>query len=157
MNAITIRQLTPIDLAPMDAMNTMFGEAFNEIDIYTANRPGHAYLKRLLSSRQFIALAALKAGTVVGGLVAYELEKFEQDRSEIYIYDLAVAAGHRRQGIATALIEQLKLLARSRGASAIYVQADRVDAPAIALYSKLGIPSDVVHFDIELDARTIGP
>ncbi|MGI9404951.1 MAG: hypothetical protein ACR2O4_01155 [Hyphomicrobiaceae bacterium] len=36
---------------------------------------------------------------VIGGLVAYELKKFEQERSEIYIYDLAVAAEHRRKGV----------------------------------------------------------
>lgn len=43
---------------------------------------------------------------VVGGLVAYELEKFEQDRREIYIYDLAVLESHRRKGVATRLIEE---------------------------------------------------
>jgi len=41
-------------------------------------------------------------------LAAYELRKFEQERSEVYIYDLAVASAHRREGIATALIERLK-------------------------------------------------
>jgi GNAT superfamily N-acetyltransferase len=61
--------------------------------------------------RLFIALAAVEGDAVVGGIVAYELEKFEQERSEIYVYDLAVAGPHRRQGIATALIEQLKTIA----------------------------------------------
>lgn len=151
---ISIRRLTPLDLPAMEAMNAMFGEAFDEIDVYTAKRPRPAWLKRLLGSSQFIALAAFKDGEVVGGLAAYELRKFEQERSEIYIYDLAVAASHRRKGIATALIEELKMLAASRGASAIYVQADRPDAPAIALYTKLGVPSDVMHFDIALGSRS---
>lgn len=53
----------------------------------------------------------LGEGDVVGGLVAYELAKFEQERSEVYIYDLAVLASHRRQGVATALIAELKSLA----------------------------------------------
>jgi aminoglycoside 3-N-acetyltransferase I len=30
----------------------------------------------------------------------------------------------------------------------VYVQADRGDAPAIALYSKLGVQEQVLHFDI---------
>lgn len=153
MHGITIRQLTPMDLPAMEAMNAMFGEAFDEVDVYTAKRPRPAWLKRLLGNSQFIALAALKDGEVVGGLAAYELQKFEQERSEIYIYDLAVAAGHRRKGIATALIEKLKMLAASRGSGAIYVQADRPDIPAIALYTKLGVPSDVMHFDIALDPQ----
>jgi aminoglycoside 3-N-acetyltransferase I len=40
----------------------------------------------------FIAVVAFKGGDAVGGLAAYELKKFEQERSEIYIYDLAVAS-----------------------------------------------------------------
>ena len=49
------------------------------------------------------------------------------------------------------MIEELKAVAAARGAYVIYVQADRVDAPAIALYSKLGAREDVLHFDIAVD------
>jgi aminoglycoside 3-N-acetyltransferase I len=132
----------------MEAMMTVFGEAFEDPDTYTRARPGPDYERRLLASREFVALAALKNGTVVGGLAAYELHKFERERSEIYIYDLAVASGHRRQGIATSLIDELKLVAAKRGAYVIFVQADRDDAPAIALYSRIGKAENVLHFDI---------
>ena len=132
----------------MHAMLTMFGEAFGERETYGAARPGDDYLARLLGSDRFIALAAIEDAAVVGGLAAYVLDKFEQERSEIYIYDLAVAERHRRTGIATALIEALKRLAAQRGAYVIFVQADPGDAPAIALYSKLGRREDVLHFDI---------
>jgi aminoglycoside 3-N-acetyltransferase I len=129
----------------MQAMVEMFGEVFGDA-AYRA--PGTAYLERLLGRDTFIAIAALSDGRVVGGLAAYELHKFEQERSEIYIYDLAVASAHRRQGIATALIQELQNIAAERGAWVIYVQADHGDAPAIALYSKLGRREDVLHFDI---------
>jgi aminoglycoside 3-N-acetyltransferase I len=76
------------------------------------------------------------------------LEKFEQERSEVYIYDLAVAEAHRRQGIATALIGALKPVARERGAWVIFVQADPGDDPAIKLYESLGVIENVHHFDI---------
>lgn len=132
----------------MEAMLATFGEAFDEIETYGGAKPSAAYLGRLLGSETFVAIAALKSGRVVGGLAAYELKKFEQERSEIYIYDLAVAAAHRREGIATALIRELQMIAAERGAYVIYVQADLVDAPAIALYSKLGVREDVLHFDI---------
>ena len=87
-------------------------------------------------------------GFSFGGLVAYVLPKFEQARSEIYIYDLAVASMHRRAGIATMLIEALRGIARERGAYVIYVQADYGDDPAVALYTRLGTREDVMHFDI---------
>lgn len=91
----------------MRALLAKFGEAFNDVETYTGRPPNSGYLRRLLGSDYFIALAATKDSTVVGGLAAYELKKFEQERSEIYIYDLAVSAAHRREGIATALIQEL--------------------------------------------------
>ena len=149
---VEIRHLAPSDLPLVDALLRTFGEAFNDADAYTANRPAAGYLKRLLAGDSFIARAALKDDRVVGGLAAYELKKFEQERSEIYIYDLAVAAAHRRKGVATALIRDLKRIAAARGAYVIFVQADPGDGPAIALYSKLGSREDVLHFDIPVRA-----
>jgi aminoglycoside 3-N-acetyltransferase I len=105
-----IRHLSPDDVPLLEGLLRTFGEAFNDAETYTAHPPGADYLRRLLGGDAFIALAALKNGVVIGGLAAYELKKFEQERSEIYIYDLAVASAHRRQGIATALIEKLKKL-----------------------------------------------
>lgn len=150
---VDVRQLTPEDLSLMDVLLTTFGEAFDDMDTYTENRPSAGYLRRLLGGDSFIALAALKDGDVVGGIAAYELKKFEQERSEIYIYDLAVASAHRRQGIATALVEALKEVAAYRGAYVMFVQADTGidDEPAIALYAKLGSRKDVLHFDIPVE------
>jgi aminoglycoside 3-N-acetyltransferase I len=153
---VHIRQLTLNDVPLMDALLRTFGEAFNDVDTYTANRPSEDYLRRLLGGDSFIALAALKGGVVVGGIAAYELKKFEQERSEIYIYDLAVASEHRREGIATALIEKLKEIAAKRRAYVIFVQADTgiEDEPAIALYTKLGRREDVLHFDIAVQGES---
>ena len=52
--------------------------------------------------------------------------------------------------MATALIEALKPIARDKGAWVIYVQADPPDAPAVALYDKLGVREEVYHFDISV-------
>lgn len=155
-----ITQITPTDLQLMGALLDTFAEAFDDADTYAGKRPAPGYLRRLLGSSSFIALAAVAEGKVVGGLAAYELPKFEQERSEIYIYDLAVLASHRRQGIATGLIRELQRVASDRGAYVIYVQADTgpEDEAAIALYSGLGIREEVLHFDIPVDlARTTQP
>ena len=76
------------------------------------------------------------------------LQKFEQERSEIYIYDLAVLEEYRRRGIATGLINKLREIARDIGAYVIYVQADPPDEPAVKLYESLGTRSSVVIFRI---------
>lgn len=146
--SFTIRQLAADDAPLMHDLLAMFGEAFDDPESYGARRPGPAYLRQLLGSGTFIALAACESAQVIGGLAAYVLPKFEQERSEVYIYDLAVAAPHRRRGIATALIRELQRIAAERGAWVIFVQADPPDAPAVALYTKLGVREDVLHFDI---------
>ena len=145
---LRIRELGADDVATMEDVLTLFGEVFDDAETYSGNRPDTGYLSRLLGSDGFIALAAVKGDEVVGGLAAYVLHKFEQARSEIYIYDLAVSSAHRREGVATALIAQLQTIAATRGAYVIFVQADHGDEPAIALYTKLGEREDVLHFDI---------
>lgn len=148
VDAFEVRRLGVEDAGVIPAWLAMFGKAFGEPETYTGATPDQGYLEDLLSSEQFIALAAFKEGAVIGGIAAYELKKFEQKRSEIYIYDLAVDEAHRRRGVATELIEQLKPIAKARGAHVIFVQADHGDDPAIALYAKLGAREDVLHFDI---------
>ena len=123
-------------------MLTLFGEAFQEPHTYNSSQPSKAYLERLLGSDTFIAVAALKGDEVVGGIAAYVLPKFEQERSELYIYDLAVAATHRREGIATALIMELKRIASLRGAYVIFVQAEtasRMRPPSRCTRSLAGV------------------
>ena len=148
-----VRRLAPPDAALLQELNTLFGRVFEDPESYCAKQPSTAHLQGLLAQEHVVVLVALAGEEIVGGLVAYELAKFEQARSEFYIYDLAVAAAHRRRGIATALIRQLREIASHRGAWVIFVQADRGDAPAIALYSKLGAREDVLHFDIEVPAH----
>ena len=123
----------------------MFNQAFAEPD---RPRPSDDYMQALLADPKFIALAAIAEGAVIGGIAAYELVKYEAERSEIYIYDLAVAELFRRRGVATALIEALKPIALQRRAWMMFVQADLVDEPAVALYRKLGREEQVLHFDI---------
>ena len=143
-----IRRLGPEDGAGFGGLLDLFGREFGDVETYGAARPDAGYRRRLLEKNDFIALVAEEDGSVVGGLAAYVLEKFEQARSEVYIYDLAVAERCRRRGIATALIDALKPIARDAGAWVIYVQADYGDEPAVALYTKLGVREDVMHFDI---------
>ena len=145
------RQLAVDDLVPFRELMAVFGRAFEDAESYGDAPPSDAYVRAWLAKPHVIALVATQNGAVVGGLVAYVLEKFERERAEVYIYDLAVAEVHRRKGIATELIQQLRRLAKPLGASVIFVQADYVDAPAVRLYESLGTREEVLHFDIEVD------
>ena len=144
-------RLDRADAPRLKQLLAVFGEAFDDMAAYQGAVPPDGYLESFLADQRCITVVAMDDDAVIGGLVAYELLKFERERKEIYIYDLAVEAAHRRRGIATGLIVTLKAIARARGAYVIYVQADRGDDAAIALYEKLGVREDVLHFDIDPD------
>jgi aminoglycoside 3-N-acetyltransferase I len=148
------RQLARADVPRLKELLRVFGEAFGELATYQDSVPHDDYLGRLLGKPHFIAVVAMSRNEVVGGLAAYELDKFEQDRREIYIYDLAVAEPHRRRGVATGFIGELRRIASERNVYVIFVQADLTDGPAIALYESLGTKETAHHFDIEVPVRT---
>jgi aminoglycoside 3-N-acetyltransferase I len=143
----TFEQLTTSDIGLLKELLRVFGEAFEDVETYQGAVPEDDYLRSLLALRHFIVVVARSGAEVVGGLAAYELQKFERNRREIYIYDLAVAKEHRRKGVATGLIAELMRVGAKRDAYVIYVQADKDDGPAIALYQGLGKREDVHHFD----------
>jgi aminoglycoside 3-N-acetyltransferase I len=147
MTEFAVKRLRQHDVVQMHHANQLFEEVFGD-EAYGGPGPGDLHLSNLLADDKFIALVAEMDGEMIGALAGYQLVKFEAERSEIFIYDLAVGEEYRRRGVATALIEQLKRIAREQGAWVIFVQADPPDEPAIALYRKLGTEERVLHFDI---------
>ena len=150
LNDIQIRRLETPDVSRFRQLLRVFGTAFFDSETYEGDQPDDDYVTDLLADDGFIAIGAFDGDRATGGLAAYVLRKFEQPRKEIYIYDLAVEASYRRQGIATGLIGHLRSLAAEIGAYVIFVQADNGDEAAISLYTGLGIREDVLHFDIEV-------
>jgi aminoglycoside 3-N-acetyltransferase I len=150
-----VRRLGHGDVAALRGLNAVFAEAFDEPETYLGDPASDAYLRGLLERPHFGAFVAedADADAVVGGLTLYLLDKPEQARAEGYIYDLAVAKAHRRRGIARALIAAACTWAGAQGAWVVYVQADRGDDPAIALYTSLGHREDVLHFDLPVPMR----
>lgn len=148
--SVSCQRLSPSQVPAFRQLNALFGRAFHDPETYAARPPSDGYLEGLLSRDDVIAIAAVDGTAVVGGLVAYVLRKFEQERSEVYLYNLAVEEACRRRGIARALIEELRKAAAGLGAWVIFVQADTgaEDLPAIRLYQSLGTREEVLHFDL---------
>ena len=150
MDPYTYRQLSAYDVEPLKELLTVFGVVFGEVQRHLTYIPDESHVRALLARPHIVALVAHHGENVVGGLVAYELEKFENRRNEIYIFDIAVAKEHRRRGIATRLIEELRAIGRERGVGGIFVQAERGDKAAIKLYELFGKSGEPSHFDIGL-------
>ncbi|MEO0464127.1 MAG: GNAT family N-acetyltransferase [Pseudomonadota bacterium] len=149
MASVTIRRLGSADIALHRRVLALYGRAFEEPETYPPDGPSQDYLEALLARPDFIELAALDGDAAVGALSAYVLPKFEAECSEVFIFDLAVDASHRRRGIATALIEAVKPHARAASAKVIFVMAQKGDGPATALYESLAAREEVLSFDID--------
>ncbi|MDJ0642421.1 MAG: GNAT family N-acetyltransferase [Erythrobacter sp.] len=148
---VSVRRLGDGDLPGFRAMNAIFSEVFEEPENYADAPPGDDYASAWLANPHNIAVIAEVKGRAVGALAGYVLPKFEQERCELYIYDLAVLETHRRLGAATAMIGEVRRIARELGASTVFVQAETMpeDEPAQALYRKLSHGElTALHFDI---------
>jgi aminoglycoside 3-N-acetyltransferase I len=78
-------RLAPPHVNELTRLLRVFGDAFDDPETYGAAVPSASYLERFLGRPQNIVLVAKSGEDVVGGLVAYVLEKFERERSEVYI------------------------------------------------------------------------
>jgi aminoglycoside 3-N-acetyltransferase I len=151
---LRFQRLARADVPLVRDLMAVFGAAFHDREAYGARPPSDAYLEALLARDDVVVIVG---ATVVGGLVAYVLRKLEQERSEVYLYDLAVEESRRRRGIAKRLIGELQHAAALLGAWVIFVQADTAaeDVPAIRLYEALGTREEVLHFDIPVRAHGV--
>ena len=105
---------------------------------------------KLLNNKNFIAFVALAGDEVVGGLTAYELPMYYSDRSEIFLYDLAVKPEYQRMGIGKGLLQSLKEYCVKNGIKEFFVMAHEEDEHAIEFYRATGGKSEkVVNFIYE--------
>lgn len=74
---------------------------------------------------------------------------------EMLIYELGVAAEHRRRGIGRALVESMRELARDMGCRGMWVALEPDDEPATATYRAAGAgpiePAAIMSWDLLQD------
>jgi aminoglycoside 3-N-acetyltransferase I len=146
-----IRRLAKEDTLLLRELVSVFAAAFDYSQSQRDDVPGTTYMVSLLAKPDFFALVALDEGKVIGGLTAYELPLATSDKKELYIYDLAVDVCYRKQGIATALLQELKIVAGENGISLIFVEAESADEGAVAFYKSLRVEQlSVEHFNIAI-------
>lgn len=139
-----IRHLTKEDLSTFTSLIDMFNVVF-EAENPTVGSETNSL--RLLDDNRFIAIVALVADKVVGGLTAYELPKYYLDSSEIFLYDLAVQPEFQRIGIGKGLLQSLQEYCLKHGIKEFFVMAHEEDEHAVEFYRATGGKSEkVVNF-----------
>ena len=92
----------------------------------------------LLADERTILLAAFVGSEPVGFVLGYELPRRHGKPSTLFVYELAVDAAHRRRGIATQLMSELRDVGRARGVEESFVLTDPENSAANELYASLG-------------------
>jgi aminoglycoside 3-N-acetyltransferase I len=102
-----------------------------------SSRPQGA-LDRFLSNSANYLLVAESGGLAAGFLMAYRLERADREASQMFIYEIGVASAWRGQGLATALMQEIKTLAREEGMFEAFVVTSRSNEVARKLYERTG-------------------
>jgi aminoglycoside 3-N-acetyltransferase I len=95
-------------------------------------------LRAFLGNPANYLLVAEAGGEVGGFLMAYRLERADREASQMFVYELGVAAPWRGRGLATALVEGITALARAEGMFEAFVLTSRGNEPARRLYECTG-------------------
>jgi aminoglycoside 3-N-acetyltransferase I len=113
--------------------------------------PNVDYLADLLSRDSFHVYVALMDNVVVGGLSGYELPMFPEEVTEMFLYEIGVDEGHRKNGIASMLIDALKETCKIKGIKIIFVGTSTDNKPAIKLYKSTGgVMEEIPWFTYQL-------
>ena len=100
--------------------------------------PSLAYLSTFLSRPENILLVAAQDGIPVGYAVAYLLDRVDREQPMILFYEIEVAEAHRRRGIGSRLVDELKAMFRESDAMKMWVSTDRSNVAANRLYTGTG-------------------
>lgn len=111
------------------------------------------YIEGILSRKDFHVLAAVEDQKLLGGLTAYELMRYKSERTDIFLYDIAVKPEHRQHGIGRMLLEELKKLCKDKGIQHTFVITQRFNIAALELFKDLGGQPDMdsIMFTFDLD------
>jgi GNAT superfamily N-acetyltransferase len=91
-----------------------------------------------LADRNNALFLAEEGGTAIGYATANRLQRFDNRRAEVLLYDIAVEELHHRRGAGRALIARVLAWAREVGAENVWVLTDSDDARACAFYAGTG-------------------
>tara|TARA_Y100000588_G_scaffold334101_1_gene373374 strand:- start:835 stop:1263 length:429 start_codon:yes stop_codon:yes gene_type:complete len=100
--------------------------------------PNRATIVRFLDQPQNILLSAEMGDEPVGQLIAYVLDRWDRDESELFLYSIDVVKTHRRKGVGKALVEELRKLGRAQGCLGTFVFTNESNFPAMQLYQTTG-------------------
>ena len=102
-----------------------------------------------LAESGHLMLIAVDDGLVVGQLAAV-VHRHPDQPTELYLDNLGVTPGHRRQGIARRLMEEMLDLGRGLGCEECWVGTEVDNEPARGLYARFGEAGTFALYEFDL-------
>lgn len=134
MEQALVRQLCLGDEAICRSLFAMMADVFEEVHEGVSD----AYISALLAREDVWILAALREGSPIAGLTAFLLPLTRSADTEVFVYDVAVAAPFQRQGLGRRLMALVGTMAAARGIEMVWVAADNEDEHALDFYRAVG-------------------
>jgi aminoglycoside 3-N-acetyltransferase I len=91
-----------------------------------------------LSRAENVLIVALDDTHPVGYLVAYLLDRIDRDQRMMLFYEIEVTQSHRRRGIGTRLVHELKSICGVEDVMKMWVPTGRSNVAATRLYERTG-------------------
>ena len=101
------------------------------------NEPSLQATSRFLTDPNHHLLIAYDDGVPVGFVSGVEVTHPDKG-TEMFLYELGVAADHRRRGVGRNLVERLAGIASNRGCYGMWVLTDAANTAALATYERAG-------------------
>lgn len=140
---ITFKKITNTN--DLESLISVYNTVFE-----TDNNSNIEYLKSIISNNSIYNLGAYVDNKIIRGLTAYELALLSTNK-EFYIYDIGVLSEYRKMKVGTNLINELKIEAKKRNISTIFVEAESDDEVAVDFYRSLKEEEiGVQHFNFKV-------
>ena len=112
---VTVRRLAPDD-SPLGVEAIRVLKAPDGYPV-----PSIAHLFEFLSRPENVLIVALDDGVPVGYVVAYLLNRIDRSQQMMFFYEIGVALSHRRRGVGTQLVKELKAVCRENDVMKMWV------------------------------------
>jgi aminoglycoside 3-N-acetyltransferase I len=97
-----------------------------------------AHLRRALGDPVCYFIVCLSDSTPIGYLSAFRFPAIAADCFQVYLYDIVVDERHRRKGVGSRMIEELKRHCKGDGAAGIWVGTSLGNVAAQKTFERTG-------------------
>ena len=145
MNEYTLKKLEWEDVSLFEKLILVFKDVFETETIISFDDD---HLTNLLQNPTFIVYIISQNEEIVGGLTAYELPMYYLNKSELFIYDIAIKNEFQRKGLGRQLLAAVTSYCKENNIENLFVAASEEDTNALDFYRSTGGKEEkVVHFN----------